>query len=127
MRGMVFASGTARSLHTAGLLCRTGPPALGVPGDAGNLLLAGFPFGAREDPRGDVDQSRYQPEDSGRAPGTTVSCAIVAYIQGIGHAGEGDVLNDELCEEFKCLRFERVVFEVVAVRGDTQAERDFFR
>src|SRR5712664_3878006 len=55
---------------------------LRVPGDAGQLFLAGFPFGAGEQARGDIDQARSEFEDPGGGPRPAVAGAILADVQG---------------------------------------------
>jgi hypothetical protein len=53
---------------------------LGVPRDAGKLLLAGLPFVAGEDARGDVDQAGDEAEDGGGGPGAPVARAVIADV-----------------------------------------------
>jgi hypothetical protein len=53
---------------------------LGVPGDAGKLLLPGLPFAAGEDARGDVDQAGNEAEDGGGGPGAAVARAVIADV-----------------------------------------------
>jgi hypothetical protein len=53
---------------------------LGVPRDAGKLLLAGLPFVAGEDARGDVNQAGNEAEDGGGGPGTAVARAVIADV-----------------------------------------------
>jgi hypothetical protein len=52
----------------------------GVPGDARKLLLAGLPFVAGEDARGDVDQAGDEAEDGGGGPGAAVARAVIADV-----------------------------------------------
>ena len=55
-----------------------------------------------------------------------VAGAILSGVESFGHAAEGDVLNNHFAEEFEGLHFQGIVFEMAAVAGDAQAERDFF-
>jgi hypothetical protein len=53
---------------------------LGVPRNAGKLLLAGLPFVAGEDARGDVDQAGNEAKDGGGGPGAAVARAVIADV-----------------------------------------------
>jgi len=64
-----------RELAATGLRCD-----LGVPGDPGKLLLAGFPFVAGEDARCDVDQAGDEAEDGGGGPGAAVARTVIADV-----------------------------------------------
>ena len=90
------------------------------------MFLAGLPFGAGEDARGHLDQARREFEDAGGGPGPAVAGAILAHIQGIGHAGERNVLDDHFGEKLERLQFQGVILEMAAVGGDPKAKRDFF-
>src|ERR1700722_1700996 len=98
----------------------------GVPGDAGEFFFAGFPFGAEEDARADFDEAAGEDEDAGGIPGTAVAVAVSAGVEGIGHAAERNTLDDKLGKVAERAHFERVVFEVLAVGGYPQSERNFF-
>src|SRR6266852_346704 len=100
---------------------------LRVPGHAGQLFFARFPLGAGEDARGDFDKSRSELEDGGGVPGAAIAGAVFTDVERIGHAGEGNVLDDHFGEEAESLHFERVVFQVEAIGADAQAEGDFLR
>src|SRR6266700_6403862 len=96
-----------------------------VPGDAGQLFLAGFPLGAGEEARGDVDEAGDQLEYGGGGPGTAVAGAILADVQSVRHAGERNILNNHLGQKLESLYFQGIVFQVAAVGGDAKAEGDF--
>jgi len=98
---------------------------LRIPGDAGQLFFAGFPFGAGKDARGDIDQARSEFEDSGSVPGAAVAGAIFADIERFGHAGERNILNNHFGKEAERLHFERVIFQVTAISADAKAKGNF--
>src|SRR5213595_3638601 len=72
---------------------------LRVPGDAGQLFLARFPLRAGKDARSDFDEARGELENSGGVPGAAVAGAIFADVERVGHAGEGNVLDDHFSNE----------------------------
>src|SRR5689334_15500909 len=109
-----------RSLESAGR------GLLGVPGNAGELLLARLPFVSAQDAWRDVDQAGDEPEHGGGVPGSPGPGPVVSDVKRIRHAREGDILNNELGEEFQCLHLQRVVLQVVAIRGDPETKRNFF-
>src|SRR6266567_2932500 len=86
-----------------------------VPGDAGQLFLAGFPLGAGEEARGDVDEAGDQLEYGGGGPGTAVAGAILADVQSVRHAGERNILNNHLGQKLESLYFQGIVFQVTEV------------
>jgi len=100
--------------------------ASGVPCNFRELLLAGLPLGAREQTRRDVNQARNEFEYSGSVPGVPVTGAIFADVQGVGHAAEGDILDDHFCKKFEGLRFKGIVFQMATVGRDAEAEGDLF-
>src|SRR6266568_1775722 len=59
-------------------------------------------------------------------PGAAIAGAIFSDVQGVGHAGEGDVLDDHFGEEAQRLHFERVIFEMTAIGADPQAKWNLF-
>jgi hypothetical protein len=61
---------------------------LRVPGDAGQLFLAGLPLGAGKDARGDFDEPRSELEYGSGVPRVTVAGAVFADVECVGHAGE---------------------------------------
>src|SRR2546423_8315692 len=67
---------------------------LRVPGDAGQLFLAGLPLGAGEHARGYVDQAGREFEDASGGPWSAVARTILADVEGGRHAREKDVLDD---------------------------------
>ena len=93
-----------------------------VPGDAGELFFTRFPFGAGEDARGDFDEARSELKDCGGVPWAAVAGAIFADVERVGHAVEGNVLDDHFGDEAECLHLERVVFQVTAIGADAQAK-----
>src|SRR6266704_4348265 len=97
-----------------------------VPGDFGELLLAGVPFRAGKKARRYFNQARNEFEDTGGGPRMSVASAIFAHVESVGHASEGDILDDHFPEELEGLGLERIVFQMAAVGSDAQAERDFF-
>src|SRR5277367_419181 len=71
---------------------------LRVPGHPRQLLLAGFPLRTKKNTRRDLHQARSQHENARGVPRTTVSRAILADIQRVGHALERDVLHNQFGE-----------------------------
>src|ERR1700740_74106 len=113
-----------RRLKDAGLATQPAAQTFGpegrlrIPGDAGQLFFAGFPFGAGKDARSHFDEAWSELENGGGVPRVAVARAIFADIERVSHAGERDVLDNHFGEEAKRLHFERIIFEVNAIGAD---------
>jgi len=51
---------------------------------------------------------------------------VFAYVERIGHAIEGNILNDHFSQKFEGLRFQGIVFQMAAVGRDPQTEGYLF-
>src|SRR5712671_5608334 len=113
-------SGAASYSHARSLNWR-----LGVPGHAGKLALAIFPFCAGEDARRDFDQTWRQLEHGKSGPGLSVASAERVLVQRLRHMVVGVILHDHLSKMVQNLHFGGVLFQMQAVAGDAGAVGDF--
>src|SRR2546429_7688374 len=90
---------------------------LRVPGDAGQLFLAGLPLGAGEHARGYVDQAGREFEDASGGPWAAVARTILPGVVGVRHARGRDVLDGHFREGVEGLPFSGIVFQMVAGGG----------
>ncbi len=86
-----------------------------------------LPVFAGEDLRSDLDEPRQHLEHRNRCPAHTLAGAVSAAVELFGDRGVGTVLHSELHHQLQDLLLRRILFQMLSIRRDLQAKRNFFR
>src|SRR5580693_10587864 len=85
-----------------------------------------LPVFAGEDLRSDLDEPRQHLEHRNRCPAHTLAGAVSAAVELFGDRGVGTVLHSELHHQLQDLLLRRILFQMLSIRRDLQAKRNFF-